>query len=210
MRHQLLLSALVLAACGDPAYRSLGEPDTEPAGPFYTISGGVFDSLSGSVLPGVRVAAGKYVTVTDAAGGWVLSVPAGPVTVTTSPAGYERASIAFTLLSNAYVSLTARRLAPLVQDCVRDGLSVRALITDLQGRKSIERWQRSEAIILDPSGEYTIGAPAWSYRAIDYETWEVTLTPVAAVTTTIRWNVYDAEGHLYAGTCEPVTPPPVE
>lgn len=208
MRRALVLPLLLIAACNDTAYRSLGEPDTEPTGPLFTISGEVSDSLSGAVLAGVRVASGQYVTETDAGGAWSLTVPGGAVTVTTSPTGYERSSFSFTLRTNAYVSLSARRLAPLVQECTRNGLTVSARIIDLQGRKTIERWQRSEAFVLDPAGEYRIGAPAWSYRALDYETWEVSLSPVAAVTQAIRWNVYDAEGHVYSGICEPVTPPP--
>ena len=204
MRHKLLLSALVLAACADPNVRGLTEPDTDlPTGPMYTVSGVVIDSVSGGVLPGARVTVGKATTEADAGGQWSLAVPGGDISIAATPTGYERTSFAFTLRTNAFVTLQARRLAPIVQDCVLDGSYVHALVSDLQGRKSIERWQRSQATILDPSGDYTIGAPAWYYRAVDYVTWEVTVGPLTPESTGIRWNVYDAEGHLYSAVCEP-------
>lgn len=210
MRLPLLLSLLLLSACGDPEVRGIFEPDTEtPTGPMYTISGVVIDSLSGEVLPGVRVSVGKYGTEADAAGQWSLQAPAGSVSVSASPIGYERSSFTFALRTNAYVTLMARRLAPIVQECVQEGQTVRALVTDLQGRKSVERWQKSEATVLDPSGQYTIAAPIWGYTAVDYLTWAVTLSPVAPGNA-IRWHVFDSEGHAYSGTCEPTAAPPGE
>ncbi|HVX89966.1 MAG TPA: hypothetical protein VG940_13610, partial [Gemmatimonadales bacterium] len=80
-------------------------------------------------------------------------------------------------------------------------------VSDLQGRKTIERWQRSEAYVLDPAGTYRLGAPDWTYRALDYITWEITLGPISPETTTIRWNVYDDQGNLYTGICEPAAAP---
>ena len=108
-------------------------------------------------------------------------------------------------MANAYVVLEARRLAPIVQDCTRNGAYVHALVSDLQGRKTIERWERSEAYVLDPAGTYRLGATQWGYQARDYISWDVTLGPIAPDVTAIRWNVYDAEGNLYSGTCEPST-----
>lgn len=211
MRRSLLLSCLLLAACADPEVRGIFEPDTDtPVGPMYTVSGIVIDSVSGVALPGVRVASGAYGTEADATGQWSLTVPGGLISVSTTPQGYERSSFAFTLRGNAYITLEARRLAPIVQECVRVGDQVRALVSDLQGRKTIERWQRSEAVVLDPAGDRPIGASAWGYRAVDYITWEVTLGPVTDASTGIRWNVYDVDGHLYSALCEPAVAPPGE
>lgn len=208
-RHRFLCLALFgLVGCADELVRPVWEPEVQSGGEMFTISGIVIDSVSGEVLPGVRVASGPYVTEADAAGQWSLAVPAGEVSVSTSPAGYERTSFRFTLIGNAFLTLAARRLAPFVQECVRDGSSVHALVSDLQGRKTIERWQKSEAFVVDPAGEYRIGAPAWSYESVDYLTWKVTLGPVAPETMTIRWNIFDAEGHRFSGSCEP-SPPPI-
>lgn len=169
----------------------------------FTISGIVTDSVLGSVLPGVRVAAGPIVTEADAGGLWSLIVPAGTVTVTTSPEGYERASESIEVRGPVYVNLMARRLAPVVQECARDGDQVHALVSDLQGRKTIERWERSVAIIDDPAGDYRVGAISWGYLALDMITWQVTLGPIAPDVDLIRWEVYDSEGHRFVGSCEP-------
>ncbi|HVX89233.1 MAG TPA: carboxypeptidase-like regulatory domain-containing protein, partial [Gemmatimonadales bacterium] len=174
MRQALLLAIFTLAACDGLRGTVLTEPDTDPVGRMFTVSGVVVDSMSGGAIPGVRVASGPYVTDADAAGQWRLTLPAGPVSITTSPTGYERVTTAFTLVANTSVALEARRLAPIVQQCTRDGESVHALVSDLQGRKTIERWQRSEAYVLDPAGTYRLGAPDWTYRALDYITWEIT------------------------------------
>lgn len=204
----LLLGVCLLTACNEAAYPSFGEPGDDPAGGMFTVSGVVTDSLSGAVLPGATVVSGRYLTDADAEGRWSLTLPAGAVTVSTGPTGYERSAITLDLRTNAFITFKTRRLAPLVRACEREGQYVRAQVLDLQGRKTVERWQRSEAFVLDPAGTYRIGAPAWYYRAVDYITWEVTIGPVAAETATIRWNVYDAEGHGYAGICEPgVTAP---
>ncbi len=203
MRHCFPLGLLLFAACSDTAYQSLGGPSSEPVGEMVTISGVVTDSLLGGVLPGVRVASGRDVTDADAGGQWSLTVPKGPVTVTSSPAGYERVSYSFEALGAVTLNLLARRLAPAVQECVREGDQVHALVTDLQGRKTIERWAQSQALVDDPAGIYRVGAINWKYEALDYLTYRVTLSPISPAVTRIRWDVYDSDGHRFTGACEP-------
>lgn len=207
MRQPLLFAILLLSACGDELYRPVWEPEVEPVGAMYTISGILVDSLSGTVIPGARVASGPYVTDADAAGQWSLTVPAGVVTVTASPTGYERTSYSFTLAGNAFIDLQARRLAPLVVECWRQGDSVHALVVDLQGRKSLERWTESDAYVANSAGSYRIAADAWKYRAVDPYTWKVSLVPVAPEATMVRWTLYDNEGHRYSAVWEPVAAP---
>jgi hypothetical protein len=207
MRQSLILSVLLISACSDALYRPVWVPDEEPVGTMYTISGIVVDSVSGTVIPGARVAVGKYVTDADAAGQWDLTVPGGLITVTASPAGYERTAFTFDLVTNAFVDLQARRLAPVVIECWREGDSVHALVVDLQGRKSLERWTQSEAYVTGPAGTYRVGADQWKYRAVDPLTWKVSLVPVAPEATMVRWTLYDSEGHRYSAVWEPVTSP---
>jgi hypothetical protein len=159
--------------------------------------------VSGIGIAGARVAAGKYVTFADADGQWSLHVPEGTVTLSSSPAGYERVSYTFEAQGPTLIDLQARRLAPIVQECVRDGDQVSALVSDLQGRKTIERWAESQVLILDPAGPYRVIANSWGYQALDYLTWKVTLGPISPGTTQIHWYVYDSEGHLFDGVCEP-------
>lgn len=206
MRHLALLPFLLLVACGDPV--STEPPAEEPTGPLYTLSGVVVDSMTGQGIPGARVVSGVNVGYADAGGQWSLEVPGGVTSVTTSPVGYERATFTFTVVSNAYFALLPRRLAPFVQECVRDGEYIHALVTDLQGRKTIERWEQSEAFVRDTAGEHRIGAANWTYLPLDYLTYEVTLGPVAPDASAVRWNVYDSDAHLFAGVCEPSDPPP--
>lgn len=198
------LLTCLLVACNDTAYRSLGGPSTEAEGEMVTISGIVTDSLLGGTIPGVRVAAGRYVTEADVTGGWSLKVPKGPVTLSTSPEGYERTTYAFEARASSFVNLQARREAPAAYDCVQVGSTLTALVSDLQGRKSLERWSRSEAIVQGRAGSHRIGAINWGYEALDYITWKITLTLTDPEVTVVNWNLYDSEGHRYTGACEPV------
>ena len=209
-----LLSSLALGAgltaCNDTAYQSWGPPPDVPVGEMVTISGVVTDSLLGGVIPGVRVSSGRYTADADAGGQWSLTVPKGPTSITTSPAGYERLTYSFDALGTVTLDLQVRRLAPAVTECVREGDQVHALVTDLQGRKTIERWAQSQALIDDPAGIYRVGAINWQYEALDYLTWRVTLRPISPDVTRIQWDVYDSDGHRFTGACEPAEAPPHE
>lgn len=215
MRHLLPIGCFLtslalgasLAACNDTAYQTWGPPVEPPVGDMVTIGGTVTDSLMGGGIPGVRVSSGRYVTTADAGGLWSLTVPKGHTTVSTSPAGYEPLSYTFEALGSMEVDLLARRLAPAVIDCTRDGDSVHATLVDLQGRKTIERWNQSAALIRDPAGVYTVGAINWKYQAIDPLTWRVTLVPISSATTLIQWDIYDSDGHRFTGACEPTGVP---
>jgi hypothetical protein len=210
----LILSSLALgagvAACNDTAYRDLGGPTDQPDGPMVTINGTVTDSVLGGGIGGARVAAGRFVTYADADGQWSLAVPQGTVTLSSSPVGYERVSYTFEAIGPTNIDLLARRLAPIVQQCVRDGDKVIAMVSDLQGRKTIERWNESQVLILDPAGPYFVSAINWGYQAVDILTWQITLGPISAATTEIHWYVYDNEGHTFSGICEPTEVGPLQ
>lgn len=197
----LLLLASVAAGCNDTAY--LTPPsDDPPTGPIYTVGGTVRDSITGEGIPGAFVSAGSLTTRADPSGNWSLDVPDGQVTISSSPASYEPGHETIVVHGSVFLDLQLRRRAPVVLDCSRDGSMVHALLIDLQGRKSVERWVQSRAVIEAPSGSVTVGAANWSYFAApDYYQWPIGLT-VPADAVRIRWDVYDNEGYHFLGACE--------
>src|SRR5688572_27824427 len=158
----LLLAAAASVGCNDTAYPVIPD-EVEPAGPYYLVSGMVTDSLTGEAIPGARVYAGKRTALADATGSWSLDVPDGEVTISSAPSNYESGRETITVHSPLFLNLSLRRRAPLVIDCSRSGSMAYALLIDLQGRKSVERWVQSRATIESPSGNVTIGAANWSY-----------------------------------------------
>jgi hypothetical protein len=196
--------AFAVAACSDTAWIQ-PPPDDEPYdGPVVTASGVVIDSLTGQLLAGVRVASGKQVTYTDASGAWWLDVPQGVVSFSTSPAGYEPMSFRVEVRGHLTLPLLVRRNAPVIRGCYRDGSLVRALLTDLQGRKSVERWAKSRAVIVTPGATITVMAPNWQYfPAPDYFDWPIAIGDVPPEATSILWDVYDTPGgNRFTGSCE--------
>jgi len=197
----LLALAGALVGCNDTAYPT---PPTEekPTGPFYTVSGVVTDSLTGEGIPGARVSAGKRTALADAAGVWRLDVPDGEAIISSSPANYESGHETITVHSPVYLNLQLRRRAPLVVDCQRDGSMVHAILIDLQGRKSVERWSQSRAIVEAPSGNITLMGQEWSYfPPPDYYQWPIGI-PIPDDAVRIKWDVYDNEGYRFLGACE--------
>lgn len=197
----LLAASIVLSGCNDTAYPTAPKYE-EPAGPYYTVSGRVSDSLTGEGIPGARVYAGKRTALADAAGNWWIDVPDGEVSISSSPPNYDGGHEVVTVHSPITFNLSLRRRAPFVFDCYREGTMARALMIDLQGRKSIERWTQSEATIVAPSGNQTIGAVNWTYFVPpDYYQWPIGFA-IPADATRINWEVYDNEGYRFIGTCE--------
>jgi len=209
LRLALLILAAPVAACSDTAWLPSGPPDEEEyTGPVHTASGVVVDSLTGQVLIGVRVASGKQITFTDGAGAWWLDVPRGTVSFSASPVGYERVTFTTDVKGPLSFALLVRRNAPVIRECYRDGTRARALLTDLQGRKSVERWSKSRAVVVTPTGTMTVMAPNWEYYpAPDYYDWPIAIGSVPAEATSILWDVYDNEGNRFTGSCDlTVTP----
>lgn len=197
----LLLASGALAGCNDTAY-PVPPPDPPYTGAYYTISGMVSDSLTGAGIPGARVSAGALTTLADAAGLWSLDVPDGVVTISSSPTNYDPGHETVTVHSAVLLNLQLRRRAPLVADCSRDEAMAYAILIDLQGRKSIERWVQSRAIILAPSGNVTLTGQQWTYfPPPDYYQWPIGMT-VPADATGIKWDIYDNEGYRFTGSCE--------
>ena len=210
--HTILRRALLglvatgaLASCNDTAYPT-PPTDDGPTGPFHTVSGYVTDSMTGEGIPGARISAGPRTTLADASGAWSLDVPDGLVTISSSPPNFDPGHEIITVHGSVSIDLQLRRRAPLVIDCWRDSAMVHALLIDLQGRKSIERWAQSKAVIEAPSGNITLYGQQWTYfPPPDYYQWPIGFD-VPADAVRIRWDVYDDEGYRFLGSCELGTP----
>ena len=197
----LLVIGALVTGCNDTAYPTIPTYE-EPAGPYYTVSGVISDSLTGEGIPGARVYAGKRTTLTDPAGLWFIDVPDGVVSVSSTVNNYDGGHETITVHSPVWLNLTLRRRAPLVVDCSRDSTMAYAVLIDLQGRKTIERWNLSKAVIEAPSGNITLMGQQWSYfPPPDYYHWPIGFA-IPAGATRIKWEVYDIDGYRFLGSCE--------
>lgn len=201
---------LLLAACANPGF-SPPSGDGEPGAALVTIQGLVIDSITQAPIPGVNVAiAGKF-TTTDAAGTFTLPAVAGTVTATAHVQGYEPFTQGFPIPAteaSSVIELQLRRLAPIAIRCQLGSAGFSAVVVDLQGRKSLERWSQSTLTLVTPAGSRTIPAPSWGYHALDYLKWLVTIPDASPSTIRADWVLFDSQGDAYRGSCEPVAAPP--
>ena len=203
----LLLAA---AACAGPRF-SAPSGEGDPGATVVTIQGIAIDSVTLAALPGVKVAiAGKFAT-TDQAGAFTLPAVAGTVSATASAQGYERFTHDFTIpatQASSTIELPLRRLAPIPLRCELGSAGFTAIVVDLQGRKSLERWTQSSLTLVTPTGSRTISAVRWGYHALDYLKWLVTIPDASPSTIRADWVLFDSQGDAYRGSCEPVAAPP--
>lgn len=205
MRRTLLL--LLLAACAGPEFTpptGEGDPLTAP----ITVHGTVLDSVTRSRMPGISVGMGGKFTATDAAGDFTVVVGPGPNSVHVNATGYE--PFARDLMvdpspsGSVALEVPLRRLAPFPVSCQLGPAGFQATIVDLQGRKSLERWSQSELTLVTDSKQRTIPAVNWGYRALGTLEWQVTIADADASTIRADWVLFDSQGDLYRGSCEPV------
>ena len=197
---------LLCAACGGPDFASpSGGGDSVP--PPVTVSGVVYDSVTGAVAPGLSVALGGTFATTGVDGAFTLEAPVGVDTLHVAGAGFERFSRVLTLLPSQGSPLTVRvplrRLAPYPISCAIGDSGFRAVIVDLQGRKSLDRWANSTLTLDRPLGSRSIAALDWNYQALDYMQWAVSIPDASLSTFRADWVLFDSEGNAYRGSCEP-------
>ena len=201
---------LLLAACAAPEF-SVPTGDGEPEAALVTIQGLVIDSISEAPVPGVNVAIGGKFATTDAAGTFTLPAVAGTVTATAHAQGYEPFTEGFPIPAaeaSSVIELQLRRLAPIAIQCRLGSAGFSAVVVDLQGRKTLERWSQSTLTLVTPAGSRTIPAPGWGYHALDYLKWLVTIPDASPSTVRADWVLFDSQGDAYRGSCEPVAAPP--
>jgi hypothetical protein len=201
---------VIVAACGATDFGPPGEG--EPSIATVDVHGVVVDSVSRELLRGVTVSMGGKFAVTDGQGAFTLLAVPGTDTAHVAISGYERYVRAFTILPDPDpwrpLHLELRRLAPFPIRCAVTDSGFRAVVVDLQGRKSLERWSQSTLTLVTATSSRTIPAIAWGYTALDYLQWQVTIPDASLSTVRADWVLFDSEGDVYRGSCEPdVTPP---
>ncbi|HET7041837.1 MAG TPA: carboxypeptidase regulatory-like domain-containing protein, partial [Gemmatimonadales bacterium] len=186
--------------------------DGDPVVASVTVHGTVVDSVTGQLLPGVNVAIGGKFATTDAQGAFTLPAAPGANTVHATVPGYETFARTFDPIPAAgnevTLQLPLRRLAPVPVACWVGPEGFQAVIVDLQGRKSLERWQESTLTLVTGTGTRTIPAIDWNYHAVDYLRWGVSIPDASPSTIRADWVLFDSEGDVYRGSCEPAAAPP--
>jgi hypothetical protein len=200
-RFPLLL--VTLAACAGSEIAGPGG-DGDPMVPPVTASGIVFDSVTQVRLAGVTVGMGGKFAVTDADGSFSLPVAPGANSIHVTVAGYEAFATTVTVGQKVAFDIGLRRLAPFPLSCELSTDGFHAVIVDLQGRKSLERWSESSLTLVTPTQQRTIGALGWRYQGLDYLRWEVTIPDADPAITRADWILYDSQGDAYRGSCEPI------
>jgi hypothetical protein len=199
--HSIVLLALLGCAPERLAPPS-DDPGGEPPVAMVAITGTVYDSLTGGPAPNVHVEFGGKVLFTDAAGKFTANTPEGMVRVLVNSPDFETVE-RWISVPPSQISLPLRRQAPLPTNCrLEDGV-FRAVVVDLQGRKSLERWSRSTLTLRLPGEERTIGALAWGYRGLDSYHWELTIADAGPTLERVDWRLFDSDLNLYTGSCIP-------
>lgn len=199
------LVLLCCAACAGPDVAP--EAPIDPPVELVEIHGRVVDSLSRAAVNTLVGIEGKFYP-TDASGGFTASLPPGVHGVRVNAQGFEVFADSIRVRPADQFEFRLRRLAPYPIGCELYPDHFRAVIVDLQGRKTLERWQQSKLTLEAPAGPRSVGAILWGYRALDYYQWEITIPDVDPGTTLVDWDLFDSEGHNYTGSCEPVPTSP--
>lgn len=194
---------LLLAACSEPGFAP-SPPDGEGHVVTVPVQGAVYDSLTRAPVAGVLVAIQQQFFPTDDGGRYQALVPVGTTTISVSAPGYERFSRIIDVEPGRDFDLPLRRLAPYPTSCEYSPEGFSAIVIDLQGRKSLERWTQSTLTLVTPTTTRTIGAIDWGYTPLDTYRWQVTIDDADSATTRVDWKLFDSEGDLYSGSCEPV------
>ncbi len=206
MPRPILLAILGLAACSGPEFAP--PTVTEGGVEVVQIAGRVIDSVTRAGVPRITFGIGGNFETTDAEGQFTAWVARGDNAVGVNIAGFEPFARIIQVGPRSEFELPLRRLAPVPVTCELEPQGFRAIVVDLQGRKSLERWSQSTLTLVWSARQTTIGAVNWGYRAIDGLRWEVTIPNVDGSVLRADWQLYDSEGHLYRGSCEPVAAPP--
>ncbi len=207
-RITLYLILMVGAACAGPdLLTSSGPTSSGPIGPRFTVTGVVYDSLASQLGPaeapsGVRVSIDGVVGVTDAEGRFTLTEVLGgsQVPFELLSLEYEPHTGTMSLDRDLTVSLPLRRLAPLITAFFPADDSTRFIVVDLQSRKTVERWQRTRAIMTTGTTQWTQYGDQWVWTPIDILTWLVSM-PNTGGAEEFRFDIHDAIGFTSHAVC---------
>jgi hypothetical protein len=203
MRSTSLIAVLALFGCATERFAPPGsDPGGDPGRAIVQASGFVFDSLTRTPARGVLVDLGGKLVHTDGAGRFTAELPEGALLLRVTSPDFETLERSVHI-SMQEITIPLKRLAPLPIGCRLDAGVFRAIVIDLQGRKSLERWARSSMTLRLPVGDRTIGALAWGYRPLDTYHWELTIADAGDEVERVDWHLFDSDLHEYVGSCVP-------
>jgi hypothetical protein len=150
----------------------------------------------------VRVSIDGVVGVTDADGRFTLTGVLGGTQVPFELLSleYEPHTGTMNIDRDLTVSLPLRRLAPLITAFFPAGDSTRITVVDLQSRKTVERWQRTQATLANATAQWTQFGGQWVWTPIDIFTWTVSM-PNTAGAEDFRFDIHDATGFASHAVC---------
>jgi len=193
----------MLASCSD---EEAGAP-TEPAAPTpqYTISGTVTDSLGGFIgrggLPGLEVRVNGRALTTDRTSRWSRTVDSGMVVIEVNDNRFELYRQVLLLQQNMDIAVQLRRLAPVIVGFSVAGDSVTARVVDLQGRKTVERWNESHVDVIGAVTTTTVIGRQLHWHPVDNWTYHMVLPSLPDDATMLDWTVEDDRGFSYQESC---------
>ncbi len=206
------LSVLLAAACyggGEPAPLAPGPGELD----LVAIHGVVTDSVLGRPLGGVPLTVGGKVVQTDAEGRYSARVPAGPLVVRVQFSLYEDYQVRVPIAVDQEINFPLRRLNPALTACAIGADSIRAVIVDLQGRKTINRAEGSTLRMASAAGGQTeVTAWDWRWTAVDEYTWRAAIATPDAQVISALFTLRDKRGFGELAECSlapaPQPPPP--
>ncbi len=193
---------LTIAACSE------GATPAAPAGdiPQYTIRGTVSDSLGGLIglggLPGVEVRVNGRPLSADAQSRWSRVADSGLVRIEVADNRFERYQRTVLLDRNMEVAVLLRRLAPAIVGFSSVGDSITARVVDLQGRKTVERWDESHVDIDMGGATLTVIGRQLHWHPIDNWTYQMVLPSVPDGAVSLDWTVEDDQGFSFREVCQ--------
>jgi hypothetical protein len=187
------------------------------------LTGAVYDSLASHVgppvaAPGVRVSVDGAVDITDAAGRFTVTEVLGGshVPFELLSLNYEPRVDTFLIDRDLTVFLPVRRLAPLITAFFPAGDSTWITVVDLQGRKTVNRWLRTQATLANGTAQWTRLGNTWIWNPVDSITYLVSI-PNTSGAEEFRFDIHDVTGSTSQAVCRvdsgcdhlwPSRPPP--
>lgn len=206
------LGLLLAAACyggGERAPLAPGPGDVD----LVAIHGVVTDSVLGRPLAGVPLSVGGKVVETGADGSYSARVPAGALVVRVAFSLYEDYQVTVPIAVDQEINFPLRRLNPALTACAIGADSIRAVIVDLQGRKTINRAEGSILRMASASsGPTEVTAWDWRWTAVDEYTWRAAIAAPNPGVVSAIFTLRDKRGFGELADCgsvpAPQPPPP--
>lgn len=180
-----------------------GPAGVEPAGPAprVVLQGTVLDSLLGKPVAGAAVLIADADTVTGPDGRFRLEVPAGLQAFVVIAPGHEIRQGSLRVPSITPATFMLRRVAPTVLACGFASDTLRAIIVDLQGRKTVNRREGARLLLVGETDSLVLAGGELWWTPVDYLTWLVrAAVPLERLVAAV-WRVPDTDGNLEAAAC---------